>query len=157
MALGAAMLTRTGSGSQSLGFIIPLMLYVWYTTQVLPRLRVFNHSFRGFSYAQIGRHRQAIQAFRRALQFDAGNTLAREGLWSVHRALDLNKLASDPETMAVVDLDMCLERARALLMQSRPGAEKVQEAQRLLKPVLNQRPETRAAGDYGGAVGSPRR
>ncbi|HEV3080560.1 MAG TPA: tetratricopeptide repeat protein [Gemmataceae bacterium] len=153
MALGAAMLTRTGSGSQSLGFIIPLMLYVWYTTQVLPRLRVFKHSLRGFSFAQIGRHRQAIQSFRRALQFDAGNTLAREGLWSVHRALDLNKLASDPETMAVVDLDMCLERARALLMQSGPAAEKVQEAQRLLNLVLKQRPETRATVYYWRAVG----
>jgi len=152
MGLGAAMLTRTGSGSQSLGFIIPLMLYIWYTTQILPRLRVFKHALRGFSYAQIGRHRQAILSFRRALQFDANNALAREGLWSVHRAIDLTKLASDPETLAVVDLDMCLERARSLLLETGPSPEKLQEAHRLLNLVLDQRPDTRAAIYYWRAV-----
>jgi tetratricopeptide (TPR) repeat protein len=152
LGLGVAMLTRTGSPTQSLGFAIPLMLYFWYTTQILPKLRVFKHALRGLSYAQIGRHRQAILSFRRALQFNPSDALAREGLWSVHRAIDLSKLASDPELLAVVDLDMCLERSCSLLMESRPAPEKLQEALRLLNLVLDQRPDSRATVYYWRAV-----
>src|SRR5207245_1700049 len=57
-----------------------------------------------------------------------------------------------PETLAVVDLDMCMERARALLMETGPSAEKLQEAQRLLNLVQNQRPQSRATVYYWRAV-----
>lgn len=152
LGLGAAMLTQNEPRVQSLVFIIPVMLYVWYTTRVLPQLRVFKHALRGFSFSQVGRYRQAILSFRRALEFDPTNTLAREGLWSVHRAMDLSRLALDPETLAVVDLDMCLDRAGSLLLQPGPSADHLQEANRLLDLVMNQRPQTRAAVHYWRAV-----
>ena len=152
LGLAAAMLTENQPRAQSLAFVIPVMLYFLYTTLVLRRLRIFKHVLRGFSYSQIGRHRQAILSFRRALEFDPANKLAREGLWSVHRAMDLSRLALDPETLAVVDLDMCLDRASSLLLKSGPTAENLQEAHRLLDLVLAQRPEKRAAVHYWRTV-----
>src|SRR6266851_1679602 len=152
LGLGAAMLSQNRPGTQSLAFIIPVMLYLWYTTLVLSRLRVFKHTLRGFSYSQVGRYRQAILSFRRALEFDPANKLASEGLWSVHRAMDLSQLAEDPETLAVVSMDMCLERAGALLLQPGPSAANLREAHRLLDLVMNQRPQARAAVHYWRAV-----
>jgi tetratricopeptide (TPR) repeat protein len=152
LGLGAAMLAQNQPGIRSLAFIIPFMLYIGYTTRVLPRLRVFKHALRGFSYSQVGRYRQAILSFRRALEFDPANKLAREGLWSVHRAMDLSQLALDPETMGVIDLDMCLDRAGSLLLQAGPSAENLAETHRLLDLVLSQRPQARAAVHYWRAV-----
>jgi tetratricopeptide (TPR) repeat protein len=132
-------------------YTAPIALYFFYTLLLLPRLRIFKHTVRGFSYGQIGRYRQAILSFRRALHHDPKNALAREGIWSVHRAMDLSQLAKDPETLAVVDLDMCLERASALLMQP-PSAERIQEAQRLLELVVTQRPAKTPVVRYWRAV-----
>src|SRR5437588_271833 len=72
---------------RSLAFLVPVALYVVYTLRVLPGLRVFKHAFRGLSHARVGRHRRALQAFRRALQLDPNYKLAREGFWDVHRSL----------------------------------------------------------------------
>ena len=152
LGIGAAILTRPVSPVQSPWLLWALLLYVLYTTRILPKLRVFKHALRGYSYAQIGRHRQAILSFRRALQFDPQNALAREGLWGVHRAIDLSQLANDPAMMGVVDLDMCLERASSLLLNPGPAPEKIEEAQRLLSLVLSQRPSVRATVYYWRAV-----
>jgi hypothetical protein len=152
LGIGLTMLTRQGSGLQSVGLLVPVMLYLWYTTQVLPRLRVFKHAIRGFSYSQIGQHRQAILSFRRALEFEPHNRLAREGLWRVHRTVDLSHLADDPQMMAIVDAGMCLERASSLLLEPGPGAQKLEEAQRLLDLVLRQQPSARARVHYWRAV-----
>jgi tetratricopeptide (TPR) repeat protein len=51
-----------------------------------------------------------------------------------------------------MDLDLCLERVGSLLLESRPGPEKLQEAHHLLDLVLNQRPELRPVADYWRAV-----
>ena len=152
LGLGVAMLTPHQPPAQLLIFAVPVLLYLGYTTLVLPRLRVFKHTLRGLSYSKIGRSRQAILAFRRALALDPANKLASEGLWSVYRAMDLSQLAEDPETLAVIDLDLCLDRASSLLLQSRPSAEQLQEAHRLLDLVLSQRPQTRAPVHYWRAV-----
>jgi tetratricopeptide (TPR) repeat protein len=151
LGLGLTMLTPHG-GPQSLSFLLPIMLYFWYTTRVLPRLRVFKHAVRGYNYSQVGQHRQAILSFRRALQFDPRNILAREGLWAVHRQMDLSQLADDPRTLAVVDLEMCLERAGTLLLEPKPSEEKLNEANRLLDLLLTQRPDLRAPVHYWRAV-----
>jgi tetratricopeptide (TPR) repeat protein len=150
LGLGVGMLLGTPTARLT-AYVAPVALYFLYTLFLLPRLRVFKHTVRGFSYGQIGRYRQAILSFRRALHFDPQNALAREGLWSVHRAMDLSQLARDPETLAVVDLDMCLERASALLLQ-RPTPEKLQEAQRLLDLVMTQRPRKAPVVHYWRAV-----
>jgi tetratricopeptide (TPR) repeat protein len=152
LGLGIGMLTIQNPTVKSALYLIPVVLYFWYTTRVLPNLRVFKHAVRGFSYHQIGRYRQSILSFRRALQFDPENALAREGLWSVHRTLDLSQLANDPETLAVIDLDMCMDRVGSLLLKPAPSAEKLQEAQRLLDFVLNQKPGRRAVILYWRAV-----
>ena len=120
LGLGLAILLGNNKQFGSLAVLLPLVLYFFYTIKVLPGLRVLKHAFRGLSYARVGRHRRALQAFRRALQLDPNNRLAREGFWDVHRSLDLDQLANDPQTLALVDLDLCLDRAGTLLL-SKPS------------------------------------
>jgi tetratricopeptide (TPR) repeat protein len=153
-ALGVAGWTLAGDTptAKSLAVLLPLAIYAVYTVRVLEGLRVFKHTIRGLSYAQIGRYRQALAAVRRALQLDPKNALARETLWRMHRSMDLAQVVKEPETLALMDLDMCLERAGSLLLAPRPGPEKLQEAHRLLELVLNQRPELRPVVDYWRAV-----
>jgi tetratricopeptide (TPR) repeat protein len=133
-------------------FVLAVGVYLIYVIRVLPGLRVLKHVFRGKSYHRIGRHRLALQSYRRALQLDPKNALAREGYWEVHRALDLRQLANDPETLALVDLDLCLDRAAALLVEPRPTPAQLEEAHRLLDLVVSQRPGLAPAGDYWRAV-----
>jgi tetratricopeptide (TPR) repeat protein len=122
-------------------FVVPIVVYLYYTLRVLPGLRVLKHAFRGLSYARVGQYRRALLAYRRALQLDPRHTLARQGFWQVHRALDLNQLAGDPQLLALVDLDLCLDRAGELLVQGKPNPDQMDEARRLLELVLSQRPE----------------
>ena len=74
---------------QSSGLLLTLVLYLWYTTRVLPGLRVFKHVVRGVSHSNIGRYRPALEAFHHALQLDPQNSLARESMARLHRTLDL--------------------------------------------------------------------
>jgi tetratricopeptide (TPR) repeat protein len=137
---------------QPLAFLLPLFIFYWYTTRVLPGLRVFKHTVRGISYANIGQYRPALLAFRRALQLDPNNHLAREGLWAVHRKMDLGAVADDPDTLALVDFDLCLERAGSLLLNPGPSQAMREEAHRLLDLVAAHRPAMRSAVDYWRAV-----
>jgi tetratricopeptide (TPR) repeat protein len=116
VAVGAAMLLRDYPNYQGMALIVTLMLYFFYTTRILPGLRIFKHALRGLSYARVARHRQALLAFRRALELDPNHALAREGLWAVHSAMDSRQLANDPQTLALIDFDLCLDRAGALLL-----------------------------------------
>jgi tetratricopeptide (TPR) repeat protein len=134
-----------------LAFVIPVMFYFGYTMRIMPGLRVFKHTLRGISHARIGRYPQALRAYRRALTLDPNSDLAREGYWAVHRDLDLGLLADDPETLSLVDFDLCLERAGLLLMEP-PTPAKLDEANRLLGMVTNQRPDMRPAVDYWNSV-----
>jgi tetratricopeptide (TPR) repeat protein len=152
LALGAGMLAPPRSGVQTAAFTASALIYLWYTTQVLNKLRTFKHAVRGFSYARLGRNREAILSFRRALQLDSSSTLAREGLWGVHRALNLNQLADDRQTLEVLDFDLCLERVGSLLLQAKPSAEKLHEALRLLDLVLSQRPTLKPVVHYWRSV-----
>jgi tetratricopeptide (TPR) repeat protein len=136
----------------ALVYLIPLGLYLWYTIRVLPGLRVLKHSFRGLSYARAGRYRQALQSFRRALQLDPRSRLARDGFWEVHRSLDLNELARDQQTLALVDLNLCMERAGALLCQGKPTPDQLTESLRLLDLVLSLHPALLPQADYWRAV-----
>jgi tetratricopeptide (TPR) repeat protein len=133
-------------------FLVPVALFFVYVLRALPWLRVVKHAFRGLSYAQVGHHRRALQSFRRALQFDPQNQWARAGYWDVHRSLDLNKIAGDPQTLALVDLDLCLDRAGALLLQDKPGAAQLDESHVLLDLVQRLRPQMQPRIDYWRAV-----
>jgi tetratricopeptide (TPR) repeat protein len=133
-------------------FLVPVALFFVYVLRALPWLRVVKHTFRGLSYARVGRHRRALQSYRRALQFDPQNKWARAGYWDVHRSLDLNQIASDPQTLALVDLDLCLDRAGALLLQDKPGPVQLDEAHALLDLVQRMRPPLQPRIDYWRAV-----
>src|SRR5262245_23361696 len=150
MGVGVWLLKLTPN-MQPLALLLPAAVYYVYTWRVLPGLRVFKYVVRGISYAHVGRFRPALLAFRRALQLDPNNVMAREALWSVHRAMDFEQVAGDSETLQLIDLDMCLERAGALLMTP-PSPARLQEAQRLLSLVLNQRPATQPAVQYWRAI-----
>jgi tetratricopeptide (TPR) repeat protein len=152
LGLGAWTLAPRAPAYQSAALLVPASLYVVYTMRILPGLRVFKHVIRGISHAKVGRYRPALLALRRALQLDPQNRLARESLWSMHRAMDLGHVMQDPQVRDLIDLDLCLDRATSLLLQARPGPEKLAEAHRLLDLVLSQRPTMRPAVDYWRAV-----
>jgi tetratricopeptide (TPR) repeat protein len=92
-----------------------------------------------------------MQSFRRALQLDPNNALARAGFWEVHRSLVQDELVKDPQSMALLDLDLCLDRAGTLLL-SKPGPAQLDEALRLLNLVLALKPERQPQVDYWRAV-----
>jgi tetratricopeptide (TPR) repeat protein len=152
LGLALATLTHYSFNLRSVGFLVPVAAFFWYTTRVLPALRVLKHAFRGLSFARMGRPRRALQAFRRALQLDPKNKLAREGFWDVHRSLDVRTLAQDPETLALVDLDLCLERVGTLLVHGRPEPAQLEEANRLLDLIVTLKPSIKPAADYWRAV-----
>ncbi|MGH7222645.1 MAG: tetratricopeptide repeat protein [Gemmataceae bacterium] len=152
LGLGLGILIYDYKQYQSVAFLLPMLVYFGYTMKVLPSLRVLKHAFRGLSYARVGRYRRALQAFRRALQLDPNNRLARDGFWDVHRSLDLDQLANDSQTLALVDLDLCLQRAGSLLLQPGPSGAQLDEAHRLLDLVLRLRPSMRPSVDYWRAV-----
>src|SRR5262249_31557327 len=84
--LGLAMflLTEEGQMMRTAAFVVPAVLYFGYTWRILPQLRVFKHVLRGMSHAGVGRFGPALLAFRRALQLDPTNEIAREEFWKVH-------------------------------------------------------------------------
>jgi tetratricopeptide (TPR) repeat protein len=156
----AVWLVRLTPSYPSIGLLLPLVVYFVYTRQVLPGLRVFKHTLRGISYSRLGRYRPALQALRRAAQLDPTNRLAREALWEVHRDLDAARIAADPELVNLIDPNLCLDRAAALLLADRPTAAQRSEATHLLDLVAGQAPHLlpqatywRAVADtHGGAV-----
>jgi len=152
VALGMLLHDSNHPAFRSMPLLLPLLLYIAYTIRVLPGLRIFKHTFRGLGYGRAGMHRRSLQAFRRALQLDPNNATARNGYWNVHCDLDLDKLAGDSQTLALVDFDLCLERAGSLLLQPNPAPEKLAEAHRLLDLVLSQRPAMKAPVAYWRAV-----
>jgi tetratricopeptide (TPR) repeat protein len=123
-----------------------------YTQVILRRLRVFKHVLRGMSYNNLGQHREALLAYRRALLLEPGNRAAQEGLWRVHMSMDFSQVVHDPQIMQLIDLDLCLKRATELLLRSKPDAERLNEAHKLLTLVLDQRPAMQPAVYYWRAV-----
>ncbi|MGL4549913.1 MAG: tetratricopeptide repeat protein [Gemmataceae bacterium] len=151
--LGLALAILVGDDRRyaSLPYLVPVALFFLYTIRVLPGLRILKHAFRGLGYARGGKHRKALLAFRRALQLDPANRIARDGFWEVHRTLDLDTLARDPQTLGLVDLDLCLDRAGGLLLH-RPDAAQLDEANRLLDLVVRLQPDKGPQVDYWHAV-----
>jgi len=136
----SAWLMRDPDRFPAVSFIIPIALYYLYSTWVLPGLRVFKHVLRGQSYLSMRRTKMALMSFRRAIELDAKSQLAKSGMWQLHLGLDLAKVQDDPEVLAMLDLQMCLNRAGELL-QGTPNAAQLDEARRLLDLVENQRPK----------------
>lgn len=155
VALGVALwilLRQQAEGARAIALMVPIAIYLLYTQRILKGLKVFKHVLRGMSYNNLGLHRQALLAYRRALQIDPANERAREGQWRVHKDMDFNQAVHDPETMALVNIELCLERARELLVRPSPGPDRLEEAHKLLTLVLDQRPAMQPAVYYWRAV-----
>ena len=132
-------------------FLVPVALYFVYATRVLPRLRVFKHTVRGYGYLSIGRIRDSLVSFGRALHLDPRNQLATRGLYQLHRQVDVTKL--DPETVRLLNFDFCLKLANdALIAGGTPTGERRAEALRLLDLVEQYRTPLRPRVDYLKAV-----
>jgi len=140
LGIALGILTMDQVPLRTLGFLIPIALFFVYTMRILPALRILKHIFRGMSFAKLGQQKNALLAFKRALQLDPQNLLARNNYWKLHSDLDLVKLETDPETMALVDCDLCLDRVEFLLVDGKPAAEKRTEALRLLSLIENLKP-----------------
>lgn len=136
----------------TVAIILPMAVYFIYTRRILPGLRVFKHALRGMSYARIGRYRPALASFNRALYLDPNHQLAYAQLWDLHRQMDFDQLKNDPETLALVNYELCLERVSALLLADKPTPEMVGEAQRLIDLVASQRPNLEPRCAYWRAV-----
>lgn len=150
LGLGLALVLQD-SQFRAAAFLLPIVLYAWYTLKVLPHLRVFKYVLRGMSHAAVGRHAPALLALRRALSLNPTHELAREEYWKVHISLDFNDLERNPELLALVDFQLCVDRAGMLLL-TQPTARKLADAHRLLDLVISQRPRFRPAVDYWRAV-----
>lgn len=140
----------TLSGAVSL--LLPLSIYFVYATKVLPGLRVFKHVLRGYSYLNIGRLREAIYFFRRALELDPKSPLAQQGMLALHNNLSLAQVEHDPQLTEILDFNLCLDRAQAFLVGIRPNPEQRAEAERFLKLVEQKKPAYQARVDYLRAV-----
>jgi len=132
--------------------VVPLAIYYLYTRRILPELRVFKHVLRGVSYANVGQIRPALVSLGRALQLDPAHKVAREQIWHVHRLMDFTKVVKDPATLALLNFELCLERASKLLLADGPKPEHLLEAHRLLDLVASQRPALAPRCDYWRAV-----
>ena len=131
--------------------LVPLILYYIYVVRVLPGLRVFKHTLRGYGNLSLRRIQESINSFGRALQLDKKNDLAMKGLYELHRKVDVSKL--DGNTQQLLNFDFCLKLARGHLIQDRaPTVSEREEAVRLLDTVEKYKPTLMPQTDYLKAV-----
>src|SRR3954452_13064968 len=86
-------------------FLLSVSIYFVYATRVLPGLRVFKHVLRGYSYLNLGRLRESLYFFRRALAWDPNNSLARQGMLRLHEGLSLAVLDRNPDLVEELDFE----------------------------------------------------
>jgi uncharacterized protein YciW len=129
--------------------LAPLIVYFVYATRILPGLRVFKHTLRGYSALQIGDHLKSVNSFRHALRLDPRNELASQGMIALHHQVDVTKLPPDAELLRHLDYGFCLDQASGYLVGGRaPTAAEREKAERLLKLVEQQSPKLMARVDY---------
>lgn len=132
-------------------FLLPVALYFLYATRWMPRLRVFKHTMRGYGYLSIGRVRDSLVSFGRALSLDKRNQLATAGLMQLHRKVDVTTL--EPETVRLLNFEFCLKLAdEGLVGGGTPTPERRAEAMKLLELVEQYSPPHRPRVDYLKAV-----
>ena len=123
----------------ALGLLLPVGLYCVYTIRILRPLRVFKHALRGIGHAEVGRVKDALAAFNRALQLDPKHQLARHGLVRLHRGLSLDRL--DADTRSLLNPNLVVSEAANLLIAGTPSAAQLKEANDLLSFVEGQWPQ----------------
>jgi tetratricopeptide (TPR) repeat protein len=134
----------------ALGLLLPVGIYCVYTIRVLRPLRVFKHALRGYGHTEVGRIKDALTAFNRALQLDPKNHLARHGLVRLHRGISLDRI--DADTRALLNPNLVVSEAANLLIVGTPSASKLKEANDLLTFVEGQWPQIKPNTEYYKAV-----
>ncbi|HKB02330.1 MAG TPA: tetratricopeptide repeat protein [Gemmataceae bacterium] len=134
----------------ALGFLLPVGLYCVYTIRILRPLRVFKHALRGYGHMEVGRTKDALASFNRALQLDPRHHLARHGLVRLHRGLTIDRL--DAETRSLLNPNLVVSEAAGMLIGATPSAAKLKEANDLLSFVEGQWSQLKPATDYYKAV-----
>ncbi|MBX3397467.1 MAG: hypothetical protein KF873_01890 [Gemmataceae bacterium] len=129
--------------------LAPLIVYFVYATRVLPGLRVFKHTLRGYTALQTDDYLRSVQSFRRALRLNARNELAGQGMIALHHKVDVSKLPADAELLRHLDYGFCLDQASGYLIGARvPTVAERERAERLLALVERQAPKLAARVDY---------
>lgn len=127
---------------RSLIVLLPATLYVVYCERIRKRLVVFKHAIRGMEHERAGRSREALIHYRLATVVDPKSAIASEGVWRVHRKLDLSHAAGDRDLWEMIDAGVCLDRARELAKKvDDPAAG--EEALKLLEVAALREPERR--------------
>lgn len=145
-------LATVAPSMQAVGFLLPITIYFIYATRVLPGLRVFKQTLRGYTYLNLGRLREALYFLRRALDIDPKNALARQGMLMLHQSLTLSRIQAEPELTRHLDFTMCLDRAGGLLLGRTPTPSQREEAGRFLDMVEQHKPALQARIDYLRAI-----
>jgi tetratricopeptide (TPR) repeat protein len=148
---GLAMyLIKFPSRMPALGTLLPVGIYCIYTIRVMRPLRVFKHALRGIGHAEVGRVKDALAAFDRALQLNPHHPLARHGMVRLHRGLRIDRL--DNETRALLNPTLVVNEAANVLLAGPPNPNQLREANDLLDFVEGQWPQLKPTTDYYKAV-----
>ncbi len=134
----------------ALGTLLPVGLYVIYSIRILRPLRVFKHALRGIGHMQVGRTKDALVAFNRALELNPKHPLARHGMVRLHRGVELGQL--DAETRALLNPNLVVSEAANMLLAGTPSPHQLKEATDLLSFVEEQWPQLKPTTDYYKAV-----
>lgn len=131
------------------GFLLPVAVYFTYAMYVLPGLRIFKHTLRGYAFMEIGKLRPALLCFRRALHLDPANALAHHGMDALHDNIEIDKV--DAATLGLLDPTRCLKRVR-LLLARKPSAAEMKKAEHVLQLVEQLWPRLISQVSYFRAV-----
>ncbi len=130
--LGFSIYLLFPSNYPAAALLLPASIFFIYTVYVLPGLKVFKYTLRGYIYSEVGKLRPALLSFRRALQLDPNNQLAHLGMDALHANLEIEKV--DAGTLGLLDPNRCLNRARKLLSQ-KPTPDQMNKANHILNLV----------------------
>ncbi len=133
----------------AIGLLLPGGFYLAYVIYVLPGLRVFKHTLRGYIYMQVGKLRPALVSFRRALELDPRNSLAHQGLDHLHTNIEIEQV--DAATLALLDPLRCSNRLRVLLSR-KPTPDEMKKVDHLLNLLERIWPKLMSQALYYRAV-----
>ena len=130
--LGFAIYLLSPNTYPAMALILPAAIFFGYTVYVLPTLKVFKYTLRGYIYSECGKLRPALLSFRRALELDPQNQLASMGMDALHANIEIEKV--DAATLGLLDPNRCLNRVRRLLSQ-KPSQDEMNKAHHVLNLV----------------------
>lgn len=132
--------------------VLPVLLFLAFRWQLQRHLLAAKAALIGIGQQRVGNLPAALAAFRQALHAVPNYPAAQEGLWQIHRDLNLPDLLANPTLHRLLDYEMCLERAKTLLLGRSPTPQQLEDARRLLRLVEQQQPQRRFLVQYWLAV-----